>query len=491
MITIINKVADTLQPTDHPYLSGAWRPIHEEHDAPHEALQVIGDIPRDLDGLYVRNGHNQVHEPLGQYHPYDGDGMLHSMRIQNGRAHYRNRFIRTTGFLAEQAAGKSLWPGIIEPRRATRRGWGAIGAMKDNAGTDVKLHQGKIIATMSQCGEPYRLDPETLETLGPDANWAAKLNPYGICSHFKVDEHSGEMLFFNFGETEPYMHYGVIGADGKLKHYVPIDLPGARWPHDLGMTEHYAILHDLPMFFDPEMLAKGGHRLRFYRDIPARFGIIPRLGRSEDVKWFEATPCYLLHLANCFEDGDDVVMDGCIQYNPVPDLSALPREGYDRMHAMLDMYRQQVRMHRWRFNMVTGETREYDLDDEVSEFPMVNGRHNGRKYRYSYNATMVPGIWLLDGLKRYDLDSGDIQGFQLPKGQYLSEAPFAPRVGATEEGDGYLVSFITNLTTDRGECAIFDARDITRGPLARIILPSHIPLGAHAFWADAEALHPA
>ncbi len=488
MITIVNKVTPTLHPTDHPYLTGAWRPIFEEYDADSTTLQVIGDIPQDLDGLYVRNGHNQVHEPIGMYHPYDGDGMLHAMRFKDGRATYRNRFIRTTGFLAEQAAGKSLWPGIIEPRKATRRGWGSIGAMKDNAGTDVSIHAGKIIAAMSQCSEPYRLDAETLETLGPDPSWSRDLGANGICSHFKVDEFTGEMTFFNFGEHAPFMNYGVIGADNQLKHYTPIELPGARWPHDLGMTQNYSILHDLPMFFDPEMLARGGHRLRFYRDLPSRFGIIPRFGTTEQVKWFEATPCYLLHLSNCFEDGDEVVMDGCIQYNPIPDLSALPREGFARMHAMLDMYRQEVRMHRWRFNMVTGQTREYDLDDEVSEFPMVNGRHNGRAYRYSYNATMVPGIWLLDGLKKYDLDTGNIQSWRAPEGVYVSEAPFAPRVGSTGEDDGYLISFLTNLNTDRGECAIFDAKDITKGPIARIVLPSHIPLGAHAYWASGEAL---
>jgi carotenoid cleavage dioxygenase len=69
------------------------------------------------------------------------------------------------------------------------------------------------------------------------------------------------------------------------------------------------------------------------------------------------------------------------------------------------------------------------------------------------------------------------------------EAPFAPRVGSqAEDGDAILVSFLTNLNTDRGECAIFDAREITRGPICRIELPSHIPLGAHAFWAGAEML---
>ena len=431
MLEVTHRVALGCLPSDNPYLNGAWEPTDTEWTASTPDLKVTGEIPRDLAGVYLRNGHNQVHAPMGKYHPFDGDGMVHAMRFEDGQAQYRNRWVRTTGFLAEQAAGRSLWPGIIEPRRAVLRGWGSIGAMKDNAGTDVIVHAGKAIVAMSQCSEPYRLDPFTLETLGPDAAWARRLGTRGICSHFQIDEHTGEMMFFNYGEHPPYMNYGVVSADNRLVHYEPIELPGARWPHDLGMTERFCILHDLPMFFDQEGLARGQHRLKFHRDVPARFGVIPRRGTNRDVRWFEAMPCYILHLANSYEQGDEVVMEGCIQTNPVPDLSHLPKEGYARMLALLDMRLQETRMHRWRFNLKTGCTREEDLDDEVTEFPMVNGRHKGRPYRYAYNAHMTPGFWHLDGLKKYDLKTGATQTWRAPEGCYVSEAPFAPRVGAT------------------------------------------------------------
>ena len=480
-----NSVTLTCLDTDNPYLLDAWRPADTEWTATQPDLQVIGDVPKDLNGIYLRNGHNQIHAPLGKYHPFDGDGMVHAMHFDQGRVEYRNRWTRTTGFLAEQAAGHSLWPGIIEPRRAVRRGWGSIGAMKDNAGTDVIVHAGKAIVAMSQCSEPYRLDPFTLDTLGPDSNWARALGTRGICSHFQVDEHTGEMMFFNYGEAEPYFNYGVVNARNELVHYVPIELPGARWPHDMGMTQHYCIIHDLPMFFDQEGLKKGQHRLKFHRDVPARFGVIPRMGSNADVRWFEAQPCYLLHLSNSYETGDEIVMEGCIQTNPIPEISHLPREGYARMIALLDMHQQETRMHRWRFNLKTGETKEEDLDDEVTEFPMVNGRYKGRPYRYSYNAYATPGFWLLDGLKKFDLQTGKHQSWRAPKGCYASETPFAPRDNATAEDDGYLVTFLTNTETQRGECAVFDARDITQGPICRIILPGHVPMGAHAYWMPA------
>ena len=122
------------------------------------------------------------------------------------------------------------------------------------------------------------------------------------------------------------MHYGVVDADGKLAHYVDVPLPGPRLPHDMAFTERYAILNDCPMFWAPEPLAAGHHVPTFYSELPTRFGILPRRGQPEDVRWFEADPTFVLHWINAYEDGDEVVLDGFFQGNPSPrrdrDLSA-------------------------------------------------------------------------------------------------------------------------------------------------------------------------
>jgi carotenoid cleavage dioxygenase-like enzyme len=71
-------VKTSLGPSNHPYLNGAWTPLHEEVDA--TELDVIeGAIPHDIDGIYLRNTENQLHQPLGRYHPFDGDGMVHQI----------------------------------------------------------------------------------------------------------------------------------------------------------------------------------------------------------------------------------------------------------------------------------------------------------------------------------------------------------------------------------------------------------------------------
>ena len=355
MLEILRTVTSTIHAdTDNPFLQGPFAPNFTEYAADTDSLTVIGEIPRDLDGLFGRNTHNPIHHAIGVYHPFDGDGMLHAVRFHDGRASYRNRFIETTGFLAEQAAGKALWPGLLQPELGARRGWGSIGAMKDNAGTDVLCHAGKLIATMAQGSEPWRIDPLSLDTLGPDPEWARKV-PHGLSAHYKVDPATGDMMFFNYQEEWPHMHYGVIDRNNRLVHYTPIELPGARWPHDLGITRHYSILHDTSMFFDPELLKKVVRRANFFREVPTRFGVVPRFGGSADVKWFECTPCHIMHLTNCYEDGDEVIMGRCIMPEPAvhpvgaaggSDEAAKRKAIYARILAKLDKHQNRTLMHR-------------------------------------------------------------------------------------------------------------------------------------------------
>ena len=140
-------VVASLRPSNHPYLNGAWTPLHEEVTA--TDLEVIeGRIPDDIDGVYLRNTENQLHQPLGRYHPFDGDGMIHQIDFRRGTASYRNRWVRTRCFQAEQEAGESLWGGLADRTGTSKRpGFGAHGSLKDSSSTDIVVHAGKAIST--------------------------------------------------------------------------------------------------------------------------------------------------------------------------------------------------------------------------------------------------------------------------------------------------------------------------------------------------------
>ncbi len=99
-------------------LQGGFAPVDEEISV--ELTEVQGEIPRDLHGMHVRNGPNRRFAAPGRYHWFDGDGMLHAVRFEGGRAFYQNRWVHTAGLTEETAAGQALWQGIKDPPRKDR-----------------------------------------------------------------------------------------------------------------------------------------------------------------------------------------------------------------------------------------------------------------------------------------------------------------------------------------------------------------------------------
>ncbi len=482
-----NTVDSALPPDDdHPYRTGIWQSQTNEFDA--WDLDVIGEIPDDLNGAYIRNTEVALFEPIKRYHPFDGDGMLHSMSFEAGEARYSNRFVHTDGFLAEQEAKQSLWAGITEhPSNAiATTGSGARSLMKDNASTDVIVHRGQALASFYQCGELYALDPRTLENLGK-TTWDGFFPAEGVSAHPKLDEHTGDLLFFNYGVDAPHMHYGVVNNAGELTNYVDIPLPGPRLPHDMAFTENWTILNDLPLFWDPQALADGYYSNRFHRDMPSRFALIPRHGSTDDIRWFEAEPTFVLHWINAYEDGDEVVLDGFFQHNPTARGTARG-EGVHKGFETLDMNRLEARAHRWRFNLVTGQTTEESLSERCAEFPMINGRFGGRPYRYAYEARSAHDLFAFDAVIKHDVQAGTEEVVEFGDHVYVSETVMAPRAGSAAEDDGYLITFTTDAVNDISECVILDAARPSDDPVARIRLPERISSGTHSTWAPLEDL---
>ena len=342
---------------------------------------MIGRIPDDLDGVYLRNTENPVHPAIEIYHPFDGDGDGPRVGFRDGKAYYRNRFVRTDGFVAEQdgraaAVGRARrGPGDV----AVPTGWGARGRMKDASSTDVVVHNGVALTSFYQCGDLYRLEPDDARD-ARQGDLARRSSPrdVGVSAHPKVDERTGELLFFNYSTEAPYMHYGVVDAADELVHYIDVPLPGPRLPHDMAFTENYAILNDLPLFWEP----RGARGRQVRRAVPPRAADAvrghPAPRATADIRWFEAEPTYVLHWVNAYEDGDEIVLDGFFQDDPEPRAPATARctSGCSGSSTASSCRPQ---LHRWRFNLRTGLAKEERLTDTISEFGMINARHAGAR----------------------------------------------------------------------------------------------------------------
>ena len=468
---------------DIPTLSGAFAPI--EHEVVLDDLPVEGEIPQDLNGLYVRNGPNRRFEAAGRYHWFDGDGMLHSVRFDRGRVQYRNRWVMTSSLQEELAAGQALWQGIKDPPRRDRPDM----PVKNTSNTDVKFYNGDLVSMWYLGGDVYRCAPDDLATRGRLA-LDERLRGLPISAHSKVDEQTGEFLFFAYGKTPPYMHYGVLGRDGALKTFIDVPLPGPRLPHDMAVTPNYTVLHDLPLFYDMDAFAAGRHKLKFYPELPSRFGVVPRHGRSDQIRWFEASPTYMYHVANAWEEGDEIVMTGTPFRLPRDWRGNLEVDKFPKMLANLE---HDFLFMEWRFDLRTGTTRERVIDDIVnSEFPVINSARQGLKTRHSWHTLMGRSNRGEDprfcGLAHYDLERGTCKTYHEGPNRWWSEAPFAPADGERDEADGYLVGVVWDGDEERSKIYVTDARDVAKGPVCKITLPQRVPNGFHSTWVSAKRL---
>ncbi|GLS99770.1 carotenoid cleavage dioxygenase [Sphingobium jiangsuense] len=480
-VTVENSYASDVMEEGNDYLSGIFEPVFDEITA--TDLDSDRPIPADIDGIYLRNGHNPLFRPQsGRYHWFDGDSMVHAVAFENGRATYRNRLVLTAGLLAEMEKGKGLFPSL-------RDGFAAEEGLKNNSGTDIVLHNGEIKTMFSRCGQPYRLDPYTLTTLGPDSFGGAWTK--GVSAHSKTDERTGEFIFFNYSfNTAPYMEYGVVSPDNRLLTVTEIELPGARLPHDSWITEQYTVLHDLPLFWDPQLIEQGKKKLSFDRSMRTRFGVIPRYGKGDEIRWFEFEPTYMLHTVNAWEEGDEIVAYGFSLEVPVPEVP----EGTPSVKVQnyfLSFLYQKPRLTEYRMNLKTGASSERFVDDTMAEMPCINNRFMGIKSRYAYNTlvSQTP-LFVMSGIQKWDFEKmAEVDRYELPEGRYMGQPVFAPKGDATGEDEGYLIAFVSGA--DKSEVYIWDAQAIGAGPVSIVLLPQRVPGGSHAYFARGQDIRAA
>ena len=455
----------------NPYLHGMYRPVSTEQTR--LGLPVIGEVPKDLYGCYVRNGPNPVQSPSVLHHWFDGDGMMHALWFEDGRVEYRNRYVRSQDFI-DDLRGDCPSAGVMLPATGAR----PEKPYKDTANTDVILHNGQLLGLWYISGHPVRVDPRTSTTLGED-DFGGQL-PGHVSAHSKTDPRTGELIFFDYGLYEPWMSWGVVDANNRLKHFDKVALPGPRLPHDMAFTENHVILHDLPVVFTEQALQQKRWSIEV-RDQPARFGVVPKYGKGSEVRWFETDPCYIYHVINAWEDGDEVVMQAC-KMVPNP---RQPNSRFGPYTAMVHVLSLHAVPCEWRMNLRTGQCHHRQLDDRLSEFPSINLDYSGRASRFAYIQSIADSDTLrFDGFYKYDLLSGHCEQYRFERNMVGSEVAFAPRPGGSGEDDGWLIGFCSHTSGESAEARIWQADDLAAGPIARIPLPCRVPAGFHATWAD-------
>jgi carotenoid cleavage dioxygenase len=456
-----------------PFLEGNFAPVERELDA--DDLLVLGELPRELDGMFVRNGPNPQFPPLGKHHWFDGDGMLHAVRIGRGRASYSNRFVHTRALDLERKRGRPLWTGLLERARFDN----PEGATKATANASLVWHADRLLA-LQEHSEPYEIGLPALETLGPFTFGRRLRHP--LAPHPKIDPVTGEMFAIGASPVaKPHLQYTVIAADGTLSYSTAVELPIGVLMHDFAITERCAVFMNHPYTYDVRRWLRNEPIARFEPERGSYLGVLPRRESGANVRWYPIAPCFVNHVANAWDEGESLVVD--VFHRAGLDLEADVEPGAGPP--------QTTRLWRWRIDPRTGSVRESQLDDRNAELPSIHPARVGRRARWVFASRFRTDVRLplADGLLKYDLEKGaSAELHPFGPNRNGGEGVFVPRPGSTGEDDGWVLAFVHDEAEGRSELVVVDARDFTAPPRARVLLPQRVPYGLHGVWLERSAL---
>ena len=443
----------------NPYLQGNYAPVHEEVTA--TELRVTGTIPEALCGRYLRNGPNPVTAPdPSTYHWFTGDGMVHGIRLRDGRAEwYRNRWVRSAAVAA--SLGETTRPGPVHA------------GMDFAPNTNVVGHAGRTFAIVEAGALPYELSDE-LETIGP-CDFGGTLAG-GYTAHPKRDPDSGDLYavsyFWGWGND---VEVSVIGADARVRSSRRVAMGGSVSVHDCAITERWIVLLDLPVTFDLAAAGAGvSFPYRWQEDYHARVGLLPRDGESTDVVWHNVEPCYVFHPMNAYDvpGGDGIVLDVVRHPSMFRTEFLGPNEGAPTLE-------------RWHLDGHGGAVKEERLDERGQEFPRVDERVVGRPHRYGYAVALADDDQVLGAesiLVCHDFERGTSVERSFGRGALVGEAVFVPRAEDAGEADGWLLALAYSPETDTSALHIVNAGDPTGEAQAVVELPQRVPVGFHGNW---------
>ncbi|KAJ0236848.1 9-cis-epoxycarotenoid dioxygenase NCED2 [Hirschfeldia incana] len=460
-----------------------------------QLLPVEGTIPDSINGVYVRNGANPMFDPIAGHHLFDGDGMVHAVKITNGSASYACRFTKTERLIQEKRLGRPVFPkaiGELHGHSGIARlmlfyARGLCGLVNNQNGVGVAnaglVYFNNRLLAMSEDDLPYQIkitQTGDLKTVGR-YDFEGQLKSTMI-AHPKLDPVTKELHALSCDVVrKPYLKYFRFSPDGVKSPEVEIPLETPTMIHDFAITENFVVIPDQQVVFKLGEMMAGNSPVVFDGEKVSRLGIMPKdATEASEIIWVDSPETFCFHLWNAWEspesDEEVVVIGSCM--SPA---DSIFNERDESLKSVLTEIR---------INLRTREaTRRALLGDEVNlEIGMVNRNRLGRKTRFAFLAIADP--WpKVSGFAKVDLFTGEIEKYFYGSEKYGGEPFFLPSGdvdGGENEDDGYIFCHVHDEEKETSVLRIINSVDLKLE--ATIKLPSRVPYGFHGTFVDSSEL---
>lgn len=469
----------------------------DEHDF--DVLKIEGALPADLRGTLLRNGPGIQRLGDDPLHFFDGLGMVCALRIDRGRAHFRSRHVRTKLFDEETRAQKHLRRRVFTNTPGRLSNLFKIDAA-NTAAHDVYRWGDKLIAT--DFGH-IELDRDTLETRGP-------LHLEGV---FRPKDQVGPMVRKDprRGRLVGYvLHPKPMGADSltifeldpswKVVHRREVSLD--RSPsivHDIAVTEHYYLLAQFPVRLRVASALFASTTLfgafRWPEDERVTLIVVPRDPAREIQRVTLRGARFAAHFLNAFEREGRLVVDLCATDEPVDFTALIPDALHEREGTRVISHERGAFVLRVLVDPSSGEESHQRIGTVEGDLPEISEGLHGEPYRYAYLASADragderdPSLpWWSRAISKLDLEGCTHTRWRAGPSVFVSQPAFAPREGAKEEDDGYLVAWTLDSKTAHTKVVVLDAKDLEGGPIATLDLGIPLPAANHSVWDEGSS----
>jgi carotenoid cleavage dioxygenase-like enzyme len=453
-------------------------------------LVIEGTLPAEINGTWYRSVPDHQYPPkMGHDTFLSGDGMVSAMRLENGHADFRQRYIHTERFKNERKARRSLY-GLY--RNVYTDDPSVQGGNRSVSNTTPIWHGGKLLA-LKEDGLPMEMHPHTLETIGA-WNFDGKLRSQTMTAHTRFDPDTGELYFYGYeaaGLATRDVAFCVADKHGNLIREEWFDAPYVSMMHDFAVTKDFVIFPVFPTTSSLERLKSGGVHWIYEPDKDTFVGIMPREGSVKDMRWFRRPASSAYHFMNAYSEGGFVHLDFNVgKMNPFP---------FIQQASGLKVNPQDMggSMSRWTFDMrKPGERIEENTFGPGGDMPRIADKDSMRDYEIGYYQQFLPqnGDPLVAGpvgpgfntITRIEVKTGRHTTYVPGRRCTVQEHVHIP--SRTPGHEGYL-AFVVDLHDQMlSEVHVLEARHIEKGPVARIKIPMRLRVGVHGSWVNAENL---